>query len=399
MGQSPINKNHREADLDFSLSEEQRLFQDAVRGFAERHLRDGALARAHEDGFPFEIAKLMAEQGLMGITFSEEDGGQGGTVMDAVLAIQAVAEVCPRSADVIQAGNFGPIRTFAEYATPLQKEKWLTRLLAGEIAISLGMSEPEAGSAATELVTSATPDGDGFRVNGSKVFSTHSPEAEIFLIYVRYGPGVDGIGSVILERGQEGFTFGEPVRYVGGEHWCQLYFDNVYVPAENVLLGEGGFRKQISAFNVERIGNSARALAFGRHAFEIAKEHALTRKQFGRELADFQGIQWKFAEAAAQMEAAQLMLYKVATEAADRLPSAYDTAITKLLCNEAGFRAANDAMQVLGALGYTEESLVEYCWRRTRGWQIAGGSLEMMKNRIAEGVFGRRFSQRPPKAR
>ena len=216
---------------------------------------------------------------------------------------------------------------------------------------------------------------------------------------MRFGPGLDGIGSVILERGQDGFTMGKPVRYVGGEYWCQLYFEDVYVPAENVLLGEGGFRKQIAAFNVERIGNSARALAFGRHAFEIAREHALTRKQFGRELAEFQGIQWKFAESAAQIEAAQLMLYKVATEAADRLPSAYDTAIAKFLCNEAGFRAANDALQVLGALGYTEESLVEYCWRRTRGWQIAGGSLEMMKNRIAEGVFGKRFSQRAPRAK
>ena len=353
--------------MDFNLSEEQRLFQDAVRGFAERHLKDGALARAHEETFPFDVAKLMAEQGLMGITFAEADGGQGGTVMDAVLAIQAVAEFCPRSADVIQAGNFGPIRTFAEYASPAHKEKWLGKLLAGEMAISLGMSEPEAGSAATDLVTSATPDGDGFRVNGTKVFSTHSPEAGIFLIYVRFGPGIDGIGSVILERGQDGFTMGKPVRYVGGEHWCQLYFEDVYVPAENVLLGEGGFRKQIAAFNVERI--------------------------------DFQGIQWKFAEAAAQMEAAQLMLYKVATEATDRLPSAYDTAIAKFLCNESGFRAANDAMQVLGALGYTEESLVEYCWRRTRGWQIAGGSLEMMKNRIAEGVFGKRFSQRAPRAK
>ena len=385
--------------MDFNLSEEQRLFQDAVRGFAERHLQEGALARAHEESFPFDVAKLMAGQGLMGITFAEADGGQGGSVMDAVLAIQAVAEICPRSADVIQAGNFGPIRTFAEYASPAHKEKWLGKLLAGEMAISLGMSEPEAGSAATDLVTTAPPDGDGFRVNGTKVFSTHSPEAGIFLIYVRFGPGLDGIGSVILERGQDGFTMGKPVRYVGGEYWCQLYFEDVYVPAENVLLGEGGFRKQIAAFNVERIGNSARALAFGRHAFEIAREHALTRKQFGRELAEFQGIQGKFAESAAQIEAAQLMLYKVATEAADRLPSAYDTAIAKFLCNEAGFRAANDALQVLGALGYTEESLVEYCWRRTRGWQIAGGSLEMMKNRIAEGVFAKRFSQRAPRAK
>jgi hypothetical protein len=210
---------------------------------------------------------------------------------------------------------------------------------------------------------------------------------------------VEGIGSVLIPRGAEGFTIGKPTRYVGGDDWCQLYFDNVYVPPEDVLLREGGFRKQIAAFNIERIGNAARALAFGRHAFNIAREHALTHKQFGRELAEFQGIQWKFAEMAAQLEAAQLMLYKVATEATGRLPSAFDTSLAKYLCNTAGFFAANEAMQVLGALGYTQDSLVEYCWRRTRGWQIAGGSLEMMKNRIAEGVFDRRFSQRLPKAK
>lgn len=385
--------------MDFSLSEEQKLFQEAVRGFAERFLAADALKRAHADAFPFDVAKMLADQGLMGITFAEEDGGQGGTVMDAVIAIQEMALVCPRSADVIQAGNFGPIRTFVEYATPAQKERWLGRLLAGEMLISLAMSEPEAGSAATDLSTTATPDGEGFRLNGTKVFSSHSPDAELFLVYCRYGPGIDGIGSVLVERGAEGFTLGKPVRYVGGDSWCQLYFDNVWVPKEQVLLREGGFRKQIAAFNIERLGNSSRALAFGRHAFNIARDHALTRKQFGRELADFQGIQWKFAEMAAQIEAAQLMLYKVAHEATSGLPSAYDTAIVKYLCNQAGFFAANESLQVLGALGYSEESLVEYCWRRARGWQIAGGSLEMMKNRIAEGVFGKTFSQRAPKAK
>ena len=179
--------------------------------------------------------------------------------------------------------------------------------------------------------------------------------------------------------------------------WCQLYFEDVAVGSENVLLGEGGFRKQIAAFNVERIGNAARSLAFGRHAFNIARDHALERHQFGRPLAEFQGVQWKFAEAAAQMEGAQLALYKVACQAAHGLPSAHDTAIAKYLCNQAGFFAANEAMQVMGGLGYSQDSLVEYCWRRARGWQIAGGSLEMMRNRIAEGVFDRRFSQRPPK--
>ena len=385
--------------MDFQLSEEQQLFQESVRKFARRHLTEGALRRAHSPEFPFEVAQLMAKQGLLGLTFDEANGGSGGTVFDAVLAIQEIALVCPRSADVFQAGNFGPIRTFAEYATPEQKVCWLPRLLAGELVISLCMSEPEAGSAVTDLQTSATPEGNGFRVNGTKVFSSHSLEAELFLVYVRYGPGVEGIGSVLIPRGAEGFTIGKPTRYVGGDDWCQLYFDNVYVPPEDVLLREGGFRKQIAAFNIERIGNAARALAFGRHAFNIAREHALTHKQFGRELAEFQGIQWKFAEMAAQLEAAQLMLYKVATEATGRLPSAFDTSLAKYLCNTAGFFAANEAMQVLGALGYTQDSLVEYCWRRTRGWQIAGGSLEMMKNRIAEGVFDRRFSQRLPKAK
>ncbi len=385
--------------MDFQLSEEQRLFQESVREFARRHLAAGALRRAHLPEFPFEESQLMAKQGLLGLTFDEADGGSGGTVFDAVLAIQEIALVCPRSADVFQAGNFGPIRTCAEYATPEQKVRWLPRLLAGELVISLCMSEPEAGSAVTDLQTSATPEGNGFRVNGTKVFSSHSLEAGLFLVYVRYGPGVEGIGSVLIPRGAEGFTIGKPTRYVGGDDWCQLYFDNVYVPPEDVLLREGGFRKQIAAFNIERIGNAARALAFGRHAFNIAREHALTHKQFGRELAEFQGIQWKFAEMAAQLEAAQLMLYKVATEATGRLPSAFDTSLAKYLCNTAGFFAANEAMQVLGALGYTQDSLVEYCWRRTRGWQIAGGSLEMMKNRIAEGVFDRRFSQRLPKAK
>jgi hypothetical protein len=326
----------------------------------------------------------------------EADGGQGGSLMDAILAIETVSAVCPRSADVIQAGNFGPIRTFVEYATDDQKARYLGPLLAGKATISVGMSEPEAGSAVTDLKTTATPDGNGFRVNGTKVFSSHSADSNLFLIYLRYGPGVDGIGSVLIERGQEGFTLGKPSRYVGGDDWCQLYFENVRVEPENVLLGAGGFKKQIAAFNIERLGNSARALAFGRHAFNIARDHALTREQFGRPLAEFQGIQWKFAEVAARMEAAQLMLYRVAGRASHTLPSAYDTALVKYLCNEAGFLAANEAMQVLGGLGYTHESLVEYCWRRARGWQIAGGSLEVMKNRIAEGVFGRRFSQRPP---
>jgi alkylation response protein AidB-like acyl-CoA dehydrogenase len=384
--------------MDFSLTEDQRIFADSVRRFAEENLAAGALKRAHTPGFPYDVAQLAAAQGLLGITIPEADGGQGGTLMDAVLAIEQVALVCPRSADVIQAGNFGPIRTFAEYATPHQKERWLPDLLAGKNAISLGMSEPEAGSAATELKTTARLDGDHYIVNGSKVFGTHSAEASLYLIYCRFGPGIDGIGSILIERGTHGFIIGQPSRFLNGEEWSALYFEECRVPKENLLLGPGGFKKQIAAFNAERVGNTARSLAVGRYAFERAKEHAATRKQFGRTLNEFQGLQWKFADITLKLEAAQLLLYRAAVNADRGLPSAYETTLAKLACNQAGFDAANEAIQIMGGTGFSEESLVEYCMRRCRGWMIAGGSIEMMKNRLAEEVFGRRFPQRPPRA-
>lgn len=383
-----------EITMDFNLSVEHQAFADSVARFAKDKLAVGAVERAHSPHYPWETAKLLSEQGLLGIAFSEEDGGQGGSLMHAVLAIEQVALVCPKSADIVQAGNFGPIRTFVEYATPEQKKRFLPDLLAGKKLISLGMTEPDAGSAVTELKTSAVLDGDHYVINGSKVFSTHSPEAELFLIYVRFGPGVDGIGSVLVERGTPGFEVGKPSNFMNGEQWSQLYFENCRIPKANLLLGEGGFKKQISGFNVERLGNASRALALGRYAFNMAREHAMVRKQFGRELCDFQGLQWKFAEMWMKLEQAQLQLYKAALEGEHGLPSAQSTAMAKLACNLAGWEASNEAMQVMGGMGFSQEALVEYCVRRTRGWMIAGGSIEVLKNRIAEGVFGRTFSQR-----
>jgi alkylation response protein AidB-like acyl-CoA dehydrogenase len=384
--------------MNFDFTPEQKLFAESVHKFALAHLEKDALQRAHDSRFPFDVAKLMHGQRLMGITISEPDGGIGGTLMDAVIAIEQIAAVCPRSADVVQFGNFGPIRTFAEYATPAQKGRWLGDLLAGNIVMSLGMTEPDAGSAVTELTTSARPDGSHFVINGAKVFSTFSPDAAIFLVYVRYGPGLGGIGSVIVERGTPGFTIGSPSRFMSGEEWSELHFDNCRIPAENVLLGPGGFKKQIASFNVERLGNSARSLGLGRYAYDRAREYVTTRRQFGRTLCEFQGLQWKFAEMAIKLEGAQLLLYRAATNADRGLPSAYETAVAKAACNQIGFELTHEAVQAMGALGYSSETLVEYCMRRCRGWMIAGGSIEMLKNRIAEHVFDRRFEQRPPKA-
>lgn len=380
--------------MNFDLPEDAEALRAHVEAFAAKMLAPAALERAHSSEYPWDVSRMMAEQGLLGLTIPEEKGGQGASLLEAVIAIQAIAKHDPRSADVIQAGNFGAIRTLAEYATPAQQEKYLAPLLAGEAIVSLGMTEPGAGSAVTDLTTSASADGDDFLINGTKIFGTHSAEANFYLVYVRFGPGVGGIGSVIIDRDAPGLTVGTPSRFMNGEEWSQIYFDDVRIPLEQVLLGEGGFKKQISGFNVERLGNAARSIAVGKHAFDFAVEHVLTREQFGRPLAEFQGLQWMFAEQAVRLESAQLLLMRAAVEADAGMPSAQATSIAKYAANEAGFGAANVAVQALGGTGFSEEALVEYCFRRTRGWMIAGGSTEVLKNRIAEGVFGRRFSQR-----
>jgi alkylation response protein AidB-like acyl-CoA dehydrogenase len=247
----------------------------------------------------------------------------------------------------------------------------------------------------TELKTAATPDGDGYRINGTKIFTTHGPHADVILAYVRFGPGVGGIGSVLIDTKAPGVRIGQKSRFMSGEEWAQIYFEDVHVAAEDVLLGEGGFKKQIAGFNVERMGNTARSLALGRYAYEVARQWALQRKQFGRLLCEFQGLQWKFADMKMKLDAGQLLLYRAASNADSGLPSAEETAIAKAFCNQAGFDIANEALQVMGGMGYSQEELVEYCQRRCRGWMIAGGSIEILKNRIAESVFERTFSQRP----
>ena len=380
--------------MHFRFTTEQEQFRDSVRRFAQKHLAPGARERAHAAGYPWDVAKLMAAQGLLGITIPEAAGGQGGSLIDAVIAIEEVAAACPRSADVVQAGNFGPIRVLAEYATPEQKSRFLGRLLKGEAVISVGMTEPEAGSAVTELKTTATRDGDGYRVNGSKVFTTHSAYADVILTYVRFGPGVGGIGSVLIDTKAKGVIRGKASAFMSGEEWAELKFDDVHVPADMVLLGEGGFKKQIAGFNVERIGNTARSLALGRYAYERARQWAMQRKQFGRLLCEFQGLQWKFADMKIKLDAGELLLYRAAANADRGFPSAQETAIAKAFCNQAGFDVASEALQVMGGLGYSQEELVEYCLRRCRGWMIAGGSIEILKNRIAEAVFERSFPQR-----
>ncbi|WP_346206853.1 acyl-CoA dehydrogenase family protein [Caldifermentibacillus hisashii] len=380
--------------MDFNLTEEQLELQKWARNFAKEKFAEKAYTWAENDDVPWENAKILAEHGLMGMTLPEEDGGQGAPLIDAIIVMEEIAKVCPHTADMFQVGNFGAIKQLSTFGSKELKQRVLPSILAGEKLISVAMSEPNAGSAVTDLSTRARIEGDKVIINGSKIFNTNGPHNTYYVVWVRFGEGVKTSGAVLVERGAPGFTVGKTEYHMSGEHHCALYFDNCEVPVENIIVPEDGFRKLFTMFNVERMGNTSRSLALAQAAFDMAVEHAKERKQFGRPLAEFQGIQWKVAEMKMKLDAGRLLLYRAASNADKGAPSPLESAMAKCYINTTAFEVANEALQIFGGYGYTKEYPVEYIFRRIRGWMIAGGTPEMMKNKIAEYVFDMKFSQR-----
>jgi alkylation response protein AidB-like acyl-CoA dehydrogenase len=378
--------------MDFQLSD----FHKELIATARELARDRRVV-GDTDGIPRDYLRLLAERGFAGISIPEADGGQGGSLLDAVLMIEAMAEESHVAGDAIQALNFGAIQQLAHLGSDHIKQEFLRPLLAGERLVSIAMSEPEAGSAVTDLRSRATIDGDRVTIRGQKLFTTNPESADLFVVWVRFGESHRSAGAVVVERGTSGFEIDHSHRFMSGERYGMLYFDDVEVPVENVLVSEDGFRKMLSVFNVERLGNSARSLALGQAAFDLAVAYAKERQQFSRRLMEFQGLQWRFAEMKLKLDSARLLLYRAATNAAAGLPSPLESSLAKLACNRAGFEVANDALQIFGANGYDADARVSYLFRRTRGWMIAGGSIEQLLNQIAMQVFGERFSQRPPR--
>jgi alkylation response protein AidB-like acyl-CoA dehydrogenase len=384
--------------MDFQLSEFQRDLIVVTQDFARAKFGPQAFTWEARDAFPREYLPLLAQQGLSGIAVPESDGGQGGTLLDAVLVIEAVTQVCPTAGDCVQAMNFGAIRQIAHHGSPALKARYLGPCLRGEKVISIGMTEPDAGSAVTDLRTRARIEGDEVILRGQKIFCTNGDHADYFVVWVRFGDSSRTAGAVVVERGAPGFTVDGSHRFMSGERYGMLYFDDCRVAVDNILVPEDGFRRMLAVFNVERLGNASRSLALGQAAFDRALAYARERHQFGRRLADFQGLQWRFAEMTLKLESARLLLYRAAVNADAGLPSELETALAKLACNRAGFEVANDALQIFGAYGYDDASPLSYIVRRTRGWMIAGGTIEQLLNRIAGSVFGEQFSQRPPRA-
>ena len=384
--------------MDFQFTKEQKAIKEAARDFAKKHLEPQAFTWENK-GWPWEIAKKLSALGFLGMTLPEQYGGGGLPLINGIIAMEEITKICPHSADIVQAANFGAIRAVALLAGEEIKRRVIPAVISGEHTISIGMTEPDAGSAVTDLGTRAILSSDGrhYILNGSKMFTGHADISTFFVVYTRFGEGnrTRDIGSILVEKGTAGFSVGKTETYMSGAHYCGLYFDNCRIPVENGVTKE--FNQMITAMNVERCGNAARCVGIAQGAFDRALKYANERKQFGRDLCEFQGIQWMFAEMAVKIESARLLVYRAVVNEDKGFTDPLESSLAKLAANQIAQEVTNTALQIHGAYGYSKELPMEYLFRRARGFSIGGGTIEMQKNRIAALLFKRRFSQRSPK--
>jgi butyryl-CoA dehydrogenase len=385
--------------MDFQLTEEHRMLQETVRDFAERECRPHAAVWDREARLPdARVLEQMVEMGLFGMCLPEAYGGGGQELLAAILCIEQLARISPLCAAGVFESNVGPVRVIERFGTEEQRKRVLPMVCRGEMQISVGMTEAEAGSALTDLRTRAEPDPGGWRLNGRKVFCSGGGHSEAYLVYCRFGdaPGAKGIGALLVEKGTPGLSFGKQEQYMGlrGLPGSDLVFEDCIVPEENVVVAAGGFRSLMECFDIERCGNATMALGIATGALEVARDHALERETFGKPIAERQAIQLLIADMATRVDAARLLVYRAAVNASSGFPSVQETSMAKVFANETAKAVTDMAMEVLGGYGYSTEYPVERMLRDSRGWPLAGGTLQMQKIIIASTVLGRRFDQR-----
>jgi len=260
------------------------------------------------------------------------------------------------------------------------------------------MSEPNAGSALTDLSTKGVVEDDHVILHGTKRWCSGAGHAEAYVVYCRMSDeqGAKGIGAIVVEKDTPGFSFGKQEHHMGfkGVASADMYFDNVRIPIENILVPAGGFSKLMEAFDLERCGNTTMSLAVAQSAFDFVLSYTQERKQFGKPLVDFQAVQIQIAEMKMKLDAARLLLYRAVVNAESGLPSIADSSIAKCFANEIAREVTGKAMQLMGGYGYSTEFPLEQKMRDAWGWGIAGGAIDIQKINITSAIVGRRFNQR-----
>ena len=379
--------------MDFRLSEEQRELVSVAQGLYEKKLKP--LCEDRTPAGERKIRKVLAEHGMLGLNMPTEYGGQGLPLFDTLLIMQTLHRCDSMLGGIVHRSTSGAINSIHVLGTEEQKQRYIPPVVRGEHAFSIGITENDAGSAATALKTRARIEGDEVVINGGKQFISHTLYTDHVLVYCQFGTGTRSseIGAVIVPDDTPGFTKSKGSLNMADDLQVELFFDNMRLPCENILMQGDAFGRLINVYNAERLGGLARTLGAAQAAFDYAVEYSKTRRQFNQDICEFQGIQWMIAEMKIKLDAAELLLYRAASNAQAGLPSALETSIAKVYCGQAAKEVCDDAIQILGGYGYQKAYPVEARYREVRGSSIYSGTAQIHKNMIAEKVLGRRFSQ------
>jgi len=386
--------------MDFKLTAEQLELQKVARDFAQKELT--ALADEMEESanpVPKDVLKKIGELGFLGINTPTEYGGLGLSNLDAIIVLEEFGKISSAVGWPVFEANAGPVKVIEHFGSDALKQRVIPRVCKGEMVVAVSMSEPNAGTGLTDLKTKAEIKGDKIVINGTKRWCSGAGHSDGYVVYARMSdaPAAKGIGAVFVDIDTPGLTFGNSESLMGwrGIPSADIYFDNVEVPIDNLLVEpEDGFKKLMETFDLERCGNATMALSQAAAALDYVKEYVQEREQFGKQLVDFQAVQIKLADMLIRVEASRLLIHRAVFNAANGLPDILESSTAKCFANEISREVTTNAMQLMGGYGFNKEYKMERRVRDSFGWGIAGGTIDVQKVNIASAMIGRRFNQR-----
>ncbi|NLI67104.1 MAG: acyl-CoA dehydrogenase [Bacilli bacterium] len=370
--------------MKFELTDEQKMLQSMVRDFAVNEVEPTAAERDEEERFDREIFDKMAELGLTGIPWPEEYGGSGMDYVSYVIAVEELSRVCASTGVTLSAHVSLASWPIYKYGTEEQKQKYLRRLAEGSAIGAFALSEPGAGSDVASMKMTAKKDGDDYVLNGNKVWITNGGVADIYVVFAKTDLDAKhrGISAFIVEKGTEGFSFGKKEKKLGirSSPTTELIFENCRIPKENLLGEEGeGFKIAMTTLDGGRSGIAAQAVGIAQGALDAAIAYAKEREQFGKPIAHQQGISFKLADMATEVEAARLLTYRAAWLESQGLPYGEASAMAKLFAGDTAMRVTVEAVQIFGGYGYTKDYPVERYMRDAKITQIYEGTNEIQR--------------------
>lgn len=376
----------------FVLSEKHLMMQKLFREFAEKEVKPLASEVDELERFPIETIEKLAKCGMLGINIPTQYGGSGADTLSYILAVEELSKVCATTGVIVSAHTSLCCDPLLHFGTEAQKQKYLVPLAKGEKLGAFALTEPNAGTDAGSQQTTAVLDGDEYVINGSKIFITNAGYADIYIIFAMTdkSKGTKGISAFVIEKGMEGFSIGKKELKMGirGSSTCELIFNNLRIPKENLLGKEGqGFKIAMQTLDGGRIGIAAQALGISQGAINETINYVKQRKQFGRALAKFQNTQFQLANMQTATDASRLLVYRAATYKDLGLPYSKEAAMAKLFAAETAMDVTTKAVQLFGGYGYTREYPVERMMRDAKITEIYEGTSEVQRMVISAHLF------------